>query len=237
MKRLHTHSQHFLRSPALVKKLIGHSTIKKSDTVYDIGAGSGIITSALAGVSDKVVAVEYEPRTALKLKENVGEFENVTVVHGDFLSMDLPNDAYKVFANIPFHLSSPIIRKLTEADNPPEAVYLILQKQFAQKLLIGTDQFTGLLGAFIAPQFTSRIRYKMQRTDFSPQPAVDTVFLELLRRDAPLLYADAMPQYREFVERCFSRQKYFATLGVDKRPSELTVDEWVALFSKKGNLR
>lgn len=233
MKRLHTHSQNFLRSPALVKKLLGHSNIKKTDIVYDIGAGSGVITSALAEVCSRVVAIEYEPKTFQTLSKNVSSLNNVTAIHGDFLTMDLPDEQYKIFANIPFHLSSPILRKIIVAPHPPAAVYLIVQKQFAKKLLIDTDQFTGLLGAMITPQFTVRIRYKLQRSDFWPNPAVDTVFVELLQRDIQLLPGAELPQYRAFVEHCFSRQKYFDKFGIKKRPSELTSEEWVDLYTTR----
>lgn len=234
MKRLHTKSQNFLKKPQLIKTLVGHSTIKKSDTVYDLGAGSGIISFVLADKCAQVVAVEQDPRMVQKLRENLSEYDNVTIINSDILSVELPETPFKVFANIPFHLSSPIVRQLTERDAPPKAIYLILQKQFAEKLLIGNDQFTGLLGAFIAPRFTARIRYKLERSDYSPPPAVDTVMLELLLRDEPFLPPREMPAYRAFVEQCFSRQKYFATFKLDKRPSELSTTQWVSLFN---NLR
>lgn len=230
MKRLHTKSQNFLKKPQLIKTLVGHSTIKKSDTVYDLGAGSGIISFVLADKCAQVVAVEQDPRMIKKLHENLEDFENVLVVNSDILTVNLPETPFKVFANIPFHLSSPVVRRLTELNNPPEAIYLILQKQFAEKLLIESDQFTGLLGAFIAPHFTARIRYKLERSDYSPPPAVETVMIELLLRKKSLVPQSKMPAYRDFVELCFSRQKYFATLKVNKRPSELTAAQWVSLF-------
>ncbi|MBH2007348.1 methyltransferase domain-containing protein [Candidatus Saccharibacteria bacterium] len=235
MKRLPTKSQNFLRKPSLVKTLAGHSNLKKTDTVYDIGAGSGIISSVLAERCSRVIAVEHDARMITTLRDNVAKFDNVEVVVGDALTFALPDNEYKVFANIPFHLSSPIVRRLTETTNPPSAIYLIVQKQFAQKLLIGDYSFTGLLGAFIAPLFEVRIRYKLDRTDFWPHPAVDTVFIELLRRKSPLLPSTDMPRYRAFVEQCFSRQKYFATLGVgDVKPSEMTAEQWLKLFKAKG---
>ncbi|MFZ1360544.1 MAG: rRNA adenine N-6-methyltransferase family protein [Candidatus Saccharimonadales bacterium] len=232
MKRLHTKSQNFLRSPKLVYTLIGHSNIKKSDTVYDIGAGSGIIAGALAKRCKQVVAIEHDARLIATLQGNLGRYDNVTILRDDVLHYHFPATPYKIFANIPFHLSSPVVRKLTESEHPPRAIYLIVQKQFAQKLLMDTSSFTGSIGALITPLFTTRIRYKLQRSDFTPPPAVDTVLIELKLRAEPLLDPDRMSAYREFVELCFARQKYFTGLGQTKRPSELTSEEWVELFRK-----
>lgn len=231
MKRIATQSQNFLRSPQIVKTLVGHSHIKKTDTVYDIGAGSGIISYVLAGACAQVIAVEQDTRLIAKLHENLDDLDNVKIKHDDALTVPLPTTGYKVFANIPFHLSSPIVRRLTETENPPVAIYLIVQKQFAEKLLIGNENFTGLLGAFIAPRFTASIRYKLLRSDYRPAPAVDTVMIELLLRDKPLLQANQMSKYRDFVEHCFSRQKYFDTLKTGKRPSQLSLKTWLDLFS------
>ena len=89
--RNHLLSQHFLRSPRLALMLIGHSNIKKRDTVLEIGAGSGVITSALAKRCAKVVAVEADGETAALLRKNLAqrEIENVEVVEEDFLEFDL----------------------------------------------------------------------------------------------------------------------------------------------------
>lgn len=230
MKRLPTKSQNFLRRPSLVKTLVGHSNLKKTDTVYDIGAGSGIISSVLAERCAHVVALEHDARLLATLRSNMAAHSNVSIVHGDALTFELPATSYKVFANIPFHLSSPIVRRLTEADHAPAAIYLIVQKQFGQKLMMDTNSFTSLLGASIAPLYEARIRYKLQRTDFWPHPAVDTVFIELVRRGQPLLSLADMPRYREFIEQCFSRQKYFDTLKTGRRPSELTAEQWCQLY-------
>lgn len=237
MKRLHTISQNFLRSPRLVKELVGHTDITKGDTVYDIGAGSGVITAVLASRAAQVVAIEYDKRTAAKLRENTAKYTNVTVIQGDFLRLPLPAEPYKVMANIPFHLSSRIVRRLTEASLPPSSISLIVQKQFAQKLLIDTDAFTGALGATIAPWFAVRIRKRLQRTDFWPHPAVDTVFVELKPRDVPLLPRNVQPDYGKFIEKCFHDQVYFAKLrkkhlwiGAETRPSQMTTGQWTRLF-------
>lgn len=237
MKRLAHYSQYFLRSPQRVKELIGHSSIKPSDTVYDIGAGSGTISSVLAGRAKQVIAIELEPRMADKLRENMANYANVKVLQTDFLSMPLPNDPYKIFSNIPFHISSEIVRKITQADNPPTAAYLIVQRQFGYKLVPSPDRFTGQLGIMIGPEFAVRIRSRLERSDYSPQPNVDTVMIEILKRAEPLLPRAAMPAYREFVANCFSTPKMFAKtpqkavgLPVGIKPSELRLEQWVALF-------
>ncbi len=242
MKRLDQYSQHFLRSPRLIKELVGHTTIRQNDLVYDIGAGSGVIASVLAQRAGKVVAIEAEPRTAAKLRANMAQFPNVTVVEGDFLTMPLPDQPYKVFANIPFHLSSAIVRKLVEADNPPDAIYLIVQKQFGQKLVIDSDKFTAQLGAYIAPWFAARIRKPLRKTDFWPHPNVDTVLIELLRRPEPLIPTVNMPAFQQFTADCFSTPKLFAKtprteagIALDLKPSQLTLDQWVALFKRQRN--
>jgi 23S rRNA (adenine-N6)-dimethyltransferase len=240
MKRLAHYSQYFLRSPRLIKELVGHTNIGKSDMVYDIGAGSGVISSVLAERCKRVVAIEFEPRMVDKLRDNMAEYPNVEVRKGDFLTMDLPREPYKIFANIPFHLSSPILRKLTEADTPPEAIYLIVQKQFANKLLPDSDRFTGQLGMMVGPLFAVRIRKRLQRTDFWPHPNVDTVLVELIRREKPLISRDKMDAYRQFIEKCFSDPRQFAKtprtaigLPADIKPSEMKLVQWVALFNAK----
>ncbi|MBR3179942.1 methyltransferase, partial [Candidatus Saccharibacteria bacterium] len=114
-------SQHFLRSPRLALILIGHSNLKKRDLVVEIGAGSGVITSALSHRVRQVIAIEPDFKTAEKLRENLKkrEITNVTVVEKDFMEFELPSEPYKIFANPPFHMSSAILHKLCEDKNPP----------------------------------------------------------------------------------------------------------------------
>lgn len=235
MKRLDSHSQHFLRSPKLVKELIGHSSIKKSDTVLDIGAGSGVITSSLASRCAYVIAYETDHRMVVKLHENLAKLDNVKIVEKDFLKAELPDKSYKVFANIPFHLSSPILKKFVESVYRPQAIYLIVQKQFAKKLCIDTQGFTGMIGAQIAPIYEARIRRPLRKTDFWPNPAVDTVLLELKLRETQLIPEDHLAEYRALIADCFADPIIFARVRrsneTSKKPSQMTTREWVELFA------
>jgi len=239
MARLDSYSQHNLRGQDFIKELIGHTNIKPSDIVYDIGAGTGAISAALSGKALHVYAIEFEPIAAEKLRENMKSYQNVTVKEGDFLEMKLPNGAYKIFANIPFHLSSPIIHKITEDPNPPSAAYLIVQKEFANKLLPNSDRFTGQLGMMIGPTFGVRIRRPLKRSDYTPPPAVDTVLIEIKKRDEPFIPLDEMEKYREFIQGCFSDPKIFAKTPQKKiglpegiKPSRMRLHQWVELFKE-----
>jgi 23S rRNA (adenine-N6)-dimethyltransferase len=238
MKRLHTFSQNFLRNPRLVAELIGHTSIKPSDIVYDIGAGSGVVTSVLAKRCHSVVAVEIDPRMATKLRDNMRQFTNVSVYQADFLTMPLPQTPYKVFANIPFSLSSAVVHKLTETPFPPDDAYLIVQKQFAQKLLPESNRFTNQLAIILGPQFAVRVRRHLLRTDFTPAPHVDTVLLEIKRRPVSLVDKEDLPMFQQFVTGCFTDSRTFAKAPLAAagimpgvKASDLTLSQWIALFA------
>lgn len=237
MKRLDDYSQVFLHSPRLVAELIGHSNIRKNDLVLDIGAGSGVIAAVLAGRCKQVYAIEPEPRAAAKLRENTKQLSNVKVTQAGFMQYPLPPGDYKVFSNIPFHLSSPIVRRLTEVPNPPKSMYLIVQKQFANKLLANNKHFTSQLGAQIAPWWSVRIRRPLRKTDFTPPPAVDTVLLEVKRRPGPLLAPQRAAAYRAFIQTAFESPAVFHALPLAKAgispeltPSMLTGEQWASLY-------
>lgn len=233
MKRdIKTHGQHFLRGSNFIAELVGHSNIRKNDTVLDIGAGSGAISAVLARRCKQVIAYEPEPLAAKKLLENMQRQQNVEVRQEDFLRAVLPKVSYKVFSNIPFHLSSKIVRKLVTAEHSPKAIYLIVQKQFAQKMLTSGDHFHGALGMAIAPWWVARIRRPLRKTDFTPPPAVDTVLLELKPREEMLLPLKDMQNYMEFVEHCYAEARFYAKVGgsIHKKPSQLPLEEWISLF-------
>ena len=240
MKRqVATHSQHFLRNPRLIAELIGHSNIRRGDLVIDIGAGSGAITAVLARRCRQVLAYENEPGALNKLQQNMRRHKNVQVIAQDFLLAKLPDEPYKVFANIPFHLSADIVRKLTSDDlHTPQAIYLIVQKQFAQKIVPSDQRFTSQLGTQLAPWWQTRIRRPLRRTDFTPPPAVDTVLLELKPRSEPLLSVLERDKYQSFVAKYYASQKAFAaiprakaSINPERKPSELDPEEWVRLYS------
>lgn len=238
MKRLPDYSQHFLKSPRLVASLIARSNLSKQDIVYDIGAGSGVITSVLAKTVKQVIAIENEPNTAKILRHNMQTYTNVTVRVGDIQTITLPKTPYKIFSNIPFHISSKIIQRFINSPTAPEAAYLIVQQQFGKKLIASdTSHFTGQLGMLVGAEYSVKIIKKLRRTDFWPHPAVDTVCIEMIRRPQPLIPKNRLAAYAQFTRECFADRNTLAkmplhvigqTSGVS--PSRLSLDQWILLF-------
>lgn len=237
MSRKHQFDQHFLRSPRLVAELIGHSNIRKNDVVYDLGAGSGVISSVLARRARSVVAIENEPATLDKLRKNLEAYDNVRAVGADILEVPFPSEAYKVFANPPFSLISPLLQRLAFAAATPKSIYLIVQKQFAQKIVPSDARFTSALGIQLWPQYVARIRRPLRKSDFTPPPAVETVLLELKLREQPLLVGAELNKFRHFVGRRYENPQLISAadrhrcrISAEKKPSEITPEEWLKMF-------
>jgi rRNA (adenine-N(6)-)-methyltransferase len=237
MVRKHRISQNFLRSPRIALMLVGHSNIRKRDFTLDIGAGSGVFTYALSKKSAQVLAIEFDRETFKKLQNNTKNLENVEVLCADFLHFNLSKlpKNYKVCANIPFHLSSPIIQKLTNTQNSPKSIYLILQKQFARKLIVSDKNFTSALGAKIFPFFESKIKKPLQKSDFTPPPAVETVFFEMKRRENPLILKEEQPIFNDFIEKMFTMPEFYKKncqpKFKTKKPSELKGEDWLEIWN------
>ncbi len=241
MKRLHDYSQNFLQSPQLVHELLRLTSINRTDTVYDIGAGSGVIASVLVPKVNKVVAVEFEPRIAETLRRNMEKYTNVEVVVGDALKVPLPKSPYKIVANIPFHLSSPIIQRFINSDTSPTEAYLIVQKQFGRKLVAtDTSHFTSQLGMLLGVEYEVTILKNLKKTDFLPRPAVDTVFIGLSKRTAPLIPKHRLKAYEIFTAECFSDRSKLAKMPLETigqtagfSPSRVSLETWVSLFNSQ----
>lgn len=238
MKRRADYSQNFLRSPKLVASLIARSNLTSNDLVYDFGAGSGVISAELAKEVARVVAIEYEPKTVEILRRNMQPLTNVKVIQGDVMQLPFPTEPFKIFANIPFHLSSPIVQRFINTPNAPQAVYLIVQRQFGRKLIANdTSFFTSQLGMIIGAEYAVKSIKNLRKTDFWPHPAVDTMCIEMVKRGVPLVPSGRLKAYRTFTEECFSDPKKFAklplnTVGakVGDSPSRMSLERWVNLF-------
>jgi 23S rRNA (adenine-N6)-dimethyltransferase len=196
------HSQNFIRDPQLIVSLLDRSTIQSRDLVYEVGPGTGIITERLARRCRRVVAIEKDTRLASYLHARFHAYPNITIRMADFLHFPLPLAPFKVFANIPYALTSAIVTRLTTAPAPPRDSYLIVQREAADRF-IGYPRAT-LYAALIHPWFAAEIVHRFQPGDFRPVPKVESVLLRLHRRGRPLVPAADAPFFRDFVTFAFT---------------------------------
>lgn len=243
-------SQNFITSSSLVQKLINLSSITSQDTVYDIGAGKGIISSELAKVAKKVVAVEFDYALSQELKQKFSDSLVVNVINEDFLKLPLPKEEYKVFANIPFSLTSQIINKLVFCPNPPRQACLVVQKEAANKYMgVGEGYLTA---ALLKPFFDLSIVYTFKKSDFDPIPSVDIVLLKINKKDLQSVSKEDSTSYRDFVCYALLQQKptlrqrlssLFTSyqfqricsdlgLSVEIAAKDINADLWINLFEK-----
>ncbi len=241
-------AQNFLTSRRLVNMLLDRAHIGPHDIVYDIGAGTGVITEQLARRCRRVVAIEKDERLASLLCRTYDAAPHVTVRHADVLYASLPDTPYKVFANIPFNVTTAIVTKLLTAPNPPEDCYLVVQREAAAKFA-GTPR-ESLYAALMKPWFAPSIMYHFRRADFAPPPSVEVVMLRLHKRGPPLVARADARLYCDFVTYCFAawrpslrgalkgifspRQlrymQHTLALDLDATPTAVPFEQWLALF-------
>ena len=241
-------TQNTLADPSLAAKLVSFARIGAGDVVYDLGAGSGVLTAALARRSSRVIAVERDPALVRRLRRRFHDVPNVVVREGDILACRLPRSDYVIVANPPFDITADLVRKLVDAETPPRDAYLVLQREAALRFA-GRPQMT-LAALLIAPWFSVRVLHAFHRSDFAPAPGVDAVFVRLHKRGPPLVARSDERLYRDFVTVAFSAWRptiavaLAATLGraaaarllahaaVDGHlpPSHLGLGGWLRLF-------
>lgn len=248
-------AQNFLNDPRLVRRLVNLSSITEADTVYEIGPGRGIITAELARVAREVTAVEKDRSLVRGLRCRFGAVANLRVVDCDFLDFTLPPAGdYKIFASIPYNATAAIVRKILNAANPPKDAWLIMQKEPARKFAgIPSETLFSLLAK---PRFEFRIVQHLRRTDFYPVPQVDSVLVHIRRRATALINKKDARLYSRFVTHAFGRWKptlrsalkdvftynqwkhlsRSLRLPMDATPTQLTFDQWLALFDCYRNL-
>lgn len=247
-------TQNFLRHPRLADRLAALSSIGPADVVYDLGAGSGVLTAALAGTGARVVAIESDPMLAAQLRARFAGRSNVVIRQADIQVYPLPRADHLVFASPPFDITAAIMRKLTSAPVPPREAYLVLQREAADRYT-GTPRQT-LAALQIAPWFAIDTLYRFRRTDFVPAPAVDIVLVRVRKRGPPLIPIGDARLYRDLVTAMFAAwrpsvgasladaigvrpaRRLLAAADIDRtsKPSAIHLSAWLALYEQFARL-
>ncbi|MDD3102120.1 MAG: 16S rRNA (adenine(1518)-N(6)/adenine(1519)-N(6))-dimethyltransferase RsmA [Patescibacteria group bacterium] len=193
---LRRRGQNFLINQDAINKLLDAANLEKSDCVIEIGAGLGILTQEISEKVKKVLAVEIDKKLIEVLKEKLKDYKNVEILQEDILQ--IPNsrfqilDSYKVVANLPFNITSAVLRKFLE--NPdaargrdsdqerrrkPKSITLILQKEVGERILARPPEMNLLA---ISIQFYSQPKriFKISKENFWPKPKVDSIILQII---------------------------------------------------------
>lgn len=172
--------QNFLVDQGALEKIVACGEIEKTDTVLEIGAGLGSLTRLLAQAAGRVVAVEIDRKMIPPLKEVMGRYENCEIVQGDILELDpaalIGETEYLVVANIPYYITSAIIRHLLAAEVKPSRLVLTMQKEVAKRICAEPGDLS-LLALSVQVFGEPRIATTIPAGAFFPPPKVDSATL------------------------------------------------------------
>lgn len=175
--------QNFLINKGIIKKIIDSAELRPEDLVLEIGPGTGILTSELLKKSVKVIAVEKDQRFAESLAKALPDKKDIKVVCKDILEWDMEKDIgnkpYKIVANLPYYITSPIIRKFMEAENKPKLLVLMVQKEVAKRICAKPPDMSILA---VSVQFYGepKIISYVSKGSFRPVPKVDSAILKIV---------------------------------------------------------
>ena len=180
--------QNFLTNPGVLDKIVKAAELDKTNTVLEIGPGTGVLTEKLAEKAGKVIAVEKDRRLIEELKEKFRN-TNIDIVESDILKLDIEelfrnlkleirNSNYKVIGNIPYYITSNFLRTVFEEWPKPETIVLTVQKEVAQRIMAKPPHMNLLalsVQFFAEPKIISYV----SRGSFRPMPKVDSAIIKL----------------------------------------------------------
>ncbi|WP_273497522.1 16S rRNA (adenine(1518)-N(6)/adenine(1519)-N(6))-dimethyltransferase RsmA [Peptoniphilus rhinitidis] len=234
--------QNFLIDGNIVRKIADAAEIDEEDNVIEIGPGVGTLTEELALRAKKVVAIEIDEKLRELHKETLA-LENVKVIYGDFLDIDLKvltekefgDESFKVVANLPYYVTTPIIEKLVLSNTNLISITVMVQKEVAKRLSAGPGgKDYGSLSVFINYYTDCKYKFQVPRSVFMPKPNVDSAVLSLKMKDREEVDTDflfkvvraAFTTRRKTILNSLSNSKLNYTKDEIKKALELSgVDE------------
>ena len=248
-------SQNFLTDPEALDAIVAAAELVPGDHVVEVGPGLGVLTRRLLSAGASVLAVELDPRLAEYLRRELGGIDRFDLIEADALSLH-PRDLvdtgpFKLVANIPYHITSPLLHAFLEGERPPQLTVLLVQLEVAQRVASPPGGMS-YLSVFVQNVASAEIVARVPAVAFEPEPAVDSAVLRLRRRPDPAVPPgpDREPFYRVVQAGFRQRRKQvhngltrelpvdrgvveeaLDSCGVapDRRPQTLSVDEWACL--------
>lgn len=208
--------QNFLINPDVCPAM-ANAACNSETGVIEIGPGIGVLTRELAKTAKKVIAIELDERLKKILPETLSGLDNVEVIYGDALKLDL-NEIIKeklsccksvaVCANLPYYITSPVIMNLLESRLPITSVTVMVQKEAAQRLCaeVGTRE-AGAVSVAVSYYAEPHILFGVSRASFMPPPNVDSAVIQLKIRKEPPIKVKNEKEFFRLVKCCFSQRR------------------------------
>lgn len=259
--------QHFLTDPRILESIAAAADVTPADSILEIGPGLGHLTRVLAARAGSVVAVELDTELAARLEDELADTPNVTIIRGDILTREPAEwmkqgkarvgrgaaPHFKVVANLPYYITSAILRHLLEAPQKPSTIVVMVQREVAQRMLAQPPAMNLLA---VSVQFFAQVH--LVRTlapgAFYPRPKVESAVVRLDVRDQPLLNLQNAEQFFQLVHAGFGERRkqlrnslahglglrpqaaehLLARAQVDpvRRAETLSLDEWGRLYQE-----
>lgn len=231
--------QHWLSDAKTLEAIVELAAINPDETVLEIGPGLGTLTERLIPRARQVVAVELDDRLAAQLPKRINS-PKLKVVHGDILRFDLAKlpAGYKVVANIPYYLTSNLLRTLSESANPPRRLVLLVQKEVAERICARPGQMS-LLSISVQLYYECQLGPAVPAAKFEPPPKVDSQVVVLRRHPQPLFKKLDSRLFFQIARAGFSerRKKLRSSLSAGLHLSKEQVDELLDRAEVNGELR
>ena len=240
-------------NPEIIEKIIETANIEKKDNIVEIGPGLGVLTEKLLQQAKHVQAIEYDKKLIPILKHTLSHHQNLELIEGDALKTAPPSYPYKIVANIPYYITSPLINHYLQPKNPhekpPSLIVLLVQKEVAEKICVSEGQHTILslqVQIFGHPSITGTVH----KSNFFPQPKVDSAILKIETYQKPLIQNTEL--FIRIIKTAFAQKRktlsnslrslpnskfepnrenittrlFNAQIKETRRPQSLTIEEW-----------
>ncbi|HET9910017.1 MAG TPA: 16S rRNA (adenine(1518)-N(6)/adenine(1519)-N(6))-dimethyltransferase RsmA [Anaerolineales bacterium] len=202
--------QNFLQDPLALERIVEAADIQPSDHVLEIGPGLGSLTRYLAAAAKEVVAVELDSNLLLPLEKILSPYDNAHVIQGDILKLspsELINESnYIVVANIPYYITSAVIRHLLESDKKPRRIVLTVQREVAQRICAKPGDMS-LLALSVQVYGKPRIAARIPAGAFFPAPKVDSAVLTVDIYPSPLIQPELLETFFKLIKAGFSQKR------------------------------
>lgn len=250
-----SYGQNFLASHDVLNKIIKTAELSAEDVVLEIGPGLGILTEELAQRAKLVLAIEKDQKLVDFLRDKFKNQKNVKIIHADILTYDfisLNPYSYKVVANLPYNITSPVIRKFFEAENPSSLMIFMVQKEVAERICaLPGNSNRGILTVMTEFYSQAEIIDFISRDNFWPIPAVDSAIIKIKVKNS---YKQTTVTFFKLVKAGFSAKRRQihnslagslrlpksdvltilkeADIDSDLRAEDLKLSDWLNLYDK-----